>query len=201
MFTGIIIDIGRVRAVTPGGDTRFEIETAFDMDSVAIGASIACSGPCLTVVEKGPGWFAVEASAETMSRTTLGAWREGTRVNLERSLKIGDELGGHLVFGHVDGVAELIGRQPEGDSLRLTFRPPAELLPLVAAKGSVTLEGVSLTVNEVEGDRFGVNLIPHTQTETTLGALSVGDRVNMEIDMLARYVARLMENGSTWRRT
>ncbi|MFN4088462.1 MAG: riboflavin synthase [Alphaproteobacteria bacterium] len=201
MFTGIITDVGRVRAVVPGGDTRFEIATAFDTAAIAIGASIACSGPCLTVVEKGPGWFAVDASAETLSRTTLGTWREGTRVNLERALRLGDELGGHLVSGHVDGVAEVTGRRSEGDSLRLSFRPPAELMPFIAGKGSATIEGVSLTVNEVEGDRFGVNLIPHTQTETTLGSLAPGDRVNMEIDMLARYVARLMENGQTWRRT
>jgi len=200
MFTGIITDVGRVRAVIAGGDTRFEIATAYDTAGIAIGASIACSGPCLTVVEKGAGWFAIEASAETLSRTTLGGWREGTRINLERALKLGDELGGHIVSGHVDGVAEVVARRPEGDSLRLSFRPPAELFAFVAEKGSATIEGVSLTVNEVENGCFGVNLIPHTQTETTLGELAPGDRVNMEIDMLARYVARLMENGPTWRK-
>ena len=201
MFTGIITDVGWVRAVVSGGDTRFEIATAFDTETIAIGASIACSGPCLTVIEKGPGWVAVEASAETLSRTTLGGWRDGSRVNLERALKLGDELGGHIVSGHVDGVAEVVARVPEGDSLRLSFRPPESLFAFIAEKGSATIEGVSLTVNEVDKGCFGVNLIPHTQSETTLGDLAPGDRVNMEIDMLARYVARLLENGSTWRRT
>ncbi|WP_207456162.1 riboflavin synthase [Azospirillum sp. SYSU D00513] len=192
MFTGIITDIGRVRAVERQGDTRFTIETAFDMEEVAIGASIAHNGCCLTVVEKGTGWFDVQVSAETLSKTTLGGWAEGTRINLERSLKLGDELGGHLVYGHVDGVAAVAEVRPEGDSLRITFQAPAELARYVASKGSVALDGVSLTVNEVEGDRFGVNLIPHTQTATTFGALKAGDRVNMEVDMLARYVARLV---------
>lgn len=192
MFTGIITDIGRVRAVERQGDTRFTIETAFDMEEVAIGASIAHNGCCLTVVEKGTGWFDVQVSAETLSKTTLGGWAEGTRINLERSLKLGDELGGHLVYGHVDGVAAVAEVRPEGDSLRITFQAPAELVRYVASKGSVALDGVSLTVNEVEGDRFGVNLIPHTQTATTFGALKAGDRVNMEVDMLARYVARLV---------
>ncbi|NYZ15765.1 riboflavin synthase [Azospirillum sp. RWY-5-1] len=192
MFTGIITDIGRVRAVERQGDTRFTIATAFAMETVPIGASIANNGVCLTVVEKGEGWFAVQASAETLSKTTLGDWAEGTRVNLERSLKLGDELGGHLVYGHVDGVAVLAAVRPEGDSLRLTFEAPDALARYVAPKGSVALDGVSLTVNEVDGNRFGINIIPHTQTATTFGDLRPGDRVNMEADMLARYVARLV---------
>jgi riboflavin synthase len=192
MFTGIITDIGRVRAVERQGDTLFTIETAFDMEEVAIGASIAHNGCCLTVIRKGPGWFDVQASAETLSKTTLGNWTEGTRVNLERSLKLGDELGGHLVYGHVDGVATVAEVRPEGDSLRITFEAPADLARYVASKGSVALDGVSLTVNEVDGARFGVNLIPHTQVATTFGTLKAGDRVNMEVDMLARYVARLV---------
>lgn len=192
MFTGIITDIGRVRAVERQGDTRFTIGTAFAMETVPIGASIACNGVCLTVVEKGEGWFAVQASAETLSKTTLGDWAEGTRINLERSLKLGDELGGHLVYGHVDGVATVAEVRPDGDSLRLTFQAPDALARYVAPKGSVALDGVSLTVNEVEGARFGINIIPHTQTATTFGDLRPGDRVNMEADMLARYVARLV---------
>ncbi|MCW2246112.1 riboflavin synthase [Azospirillum fermentarium] len=192
MFTGIITDIGRVRSVEKQGDTRFTIETAFDMDAVPIGASIANNGVCLTVVEKGPGWFAVQASAETLSKTTLGGWAAGTRVNLERSLKLGDELGGHLVYGHVDGVATVAEVRPDGESLRLTFEVPAGLEKYVASKGSVALDGVSLTVNEVDGARFGINIIPHTQTATTFGDLKPGDRVNLEVDMLARYVARLV---------
>ena len=191
MFTGIITDVGRVRAVVPGGDTRFEIETAFDTASIALGASIACSGPCLTVVETGPGWFAVQASAETLACTTIGAWKPGTRINLERALRLGDELGGHIVSGHVDGIARIASIRPEGDSIRFLFAAPPELMPFVAPKGSVCLDGVSLTVNEVEGDRFGVNIIPHTQAETTFADRREGDPVNMEIDMLARYVARL----------
>lgn len=192
MFTGIITDIGRVRAVERQGDTRFTIGTAFAMETVPIGASIACNGVCLTVVEKGEGWFAVQASAETLSKTTLGDWAEGTPINLERSLKLGDELGGHLVYGHVDGVATVAEVRPDGDSLRLTFQAPDALARYVAPKGSVALDGVSLTVNEVDGARFGINIIPHTQTATTFGNLRPGDRVNMEADMLARYVARLV---------
>lgn len=192
MFTGIITDIGRVRAVNAkAGDRHFEIETRFDMDNVAIGASIACAGACLTVVEKGAGWFAVDVSAETLSRTTLGDWSVGTRVNLERSLKVGDELGGHVVLGHVDGVGVVASRGLEGDSLRLEFDAPADLARFIAEKGSVTIDGVSLTVNAVDGRRFGVNIIPHTQRETTLGTLAAGACVNLEIDVLARYVARL----------
>jgi riboflavin synthase len=192
MFTGIITDLGRVRAVIPGGDTRFEIATRYDTRTIDRGASIACSGVCLTVVETGADWFAVQVSAETLSRTTLSRWREGTRVNLERALRVGDELGGHIVSGHVDAVAEIVERRPEGDSLRLAFAVPAAFAPAVAPKGSVALDGVSLTVNEVDGRRFGVNIIPHTQAATTFGRAAVGDRVNLEIDMLARYVARLL---------
>lgn len=191
MFTGIITDVGRVRAVERQGDTRFTIETAFDTETVPIGASIAHSGVCLTVIEKGPGWFVVQASGETLSKTTLGSWDAGTRINLERALKVGDELGGHIVSGHVDGVGELAAIRPDGESIRLTFAVPASLSKYIASKGSVAIDGVSLTVNEVEGDSFGVNIIPHTQTATTFGTLKVGDRVNLEIDMLARYVARL----------
>ena len=193
MFTGIITDIGRIRAVVPGGDTRFEIETAFETAQIALGASIACGGPCLTVVDKGPGWFAVQASAETLECTTLGRWRAGIRINLERALRLGDELGGHIVTGHVDGIAEILARRAEGDSVRFVFAPPPELMAYVAPKGSVCLDGVSLTVNEVAPDRFGVNIIPHTQEQTTFAERDVGDAVNMEIDMLARYVARLSE--------
>ena len=192
MFTGIITDVGRVRSIERSGDTRFTIETVFDMETVPIGASIANNGVCLTVVDKGPGWFAVQASGETLSKTTLGGWAEGTRVNLERALKMGDELGGHIVSGHVDGVATVVEVRPEGDSVRLTFEAPAELERFVAPKGSVALDGVSLTVNEVDGRRFGVNIIPHTQVATTFGQLKPGCSVNMEIDMLARYVARLV---------
>lgn len=192
MFTGLITDVGRVVAVERHGDTRFTLATRFEMDQVPLGASIACSGVCLTVVAKADGHFAVDVSAETLSRTTLGGWREGTPVNLERALRLGDELGGHLVSGHVDGVATVCDRRPDGDSLRLTFQAPAELARFIAPKGSVALDGVSLTVNEVDGTRFGINVIPHTQRCTTLGALQPGDRVNLEIDLLARYVARLL---------
>ncbi|MDH5748147.1 MAG: riboflavin synthase [Rhodospirillales bacterium] len=197
MFTGIINDLGRVRAVkTPsdtGGDTCIEISTAFATADMDIGASIACSGICLTVIDKGADWFAVQASAETLSCTTLGAWTEGSAVNLERALKVGDELGGHIVSGHVDGVGRLISRVPEGDSLRLVFEAPEGLSRFIAPKGSISVDGVSLTVNEVNNAQFGVNIIPHTQNATTLGILSEGDPVNLEIDMLARYVARLHE--------
>jgi riboflavin synthase len=193
MFTGIVTDVGKVRAVAVDGDTRFTLDTSYDTAGIAIGASIACSGACLTVVEKAAGWFAVQASAETLACTTLGAWRPGSRVNLERALKIGDELGGHIVSGHVDGVGRLASRRPEGASVRLVFALAPELMPYVASKGSITVDGVSLTVNEVTGDRFGVNIIPHTAQATTLGELREGDAVNVEIDMLARYVARLLQ--------
>jgi riboflavin synthase len=196
MFTGLIQDIGEVRAVTPPGagrgDTRIEITTGFELGDVAMGASIACSGVCLTVIEKGPDWFAVEASAETLDKTTVGGWQAGRAVNLERSLRLGDELGGHLVFGHVDGIAEITGRGADGDSTRFRFAPPAALAKFIAPKGCVSLDGVSLTVNEVDDDGFGVNIIPHTAEETSFGKAQPGDRVNLEIDMLARYVARLL---------
>jgi riboflavin synthase len=198
MFTGIVSDVGQVRqvvAASTGRDTRLVIATAYDTAGVAIGASIACSGCCLTVVEKGPGWFAADASAETLACTTLGTWKTGAAVNLERALKAGDELGGHLVSGHVDGIGAVAGRRSEGGSLRLDFDVPRELGRFIAPKGSVAVDGVSLTVNDVtdrgEMTRFGVNLIPHTQEVTTLGRLQVGDRVNVEVDVMARYVARL----------
>ena len=193
MFTGIITDVGTVRSIVKTGDTRIEITTRFDTGSIDIGASICCSGACMTVVEKRDDWFAVEASAETLSKTVLGTWAEGTRVNLERALKAGDEMGGHVVSGHVDGTAEITGLENEGDSLRVSFKIVDELKCFIAPKGSVTLNGVSLTVNEVDDDTFGVNLIAHTQVGTTLRNLSLGDVVNVEIDMLARYVARLLE--------
>lgn len=192
MFTGIITDIGTVRAVERRGDTRFTIATHYPLGEIAIGASIACSGPCLTVVEKGNDCFSVDASAETLARTTAGDWREGTKINLERALRMGDELGGHLLTGHVDAVATLESRRSEGNSLRLTFRVPAPYDRAIASKGAVALDGVSLTVNEVEGAVFGVNIIPHTQRETTLGAVKPGDRLNLEIDLIARYLSRLI---------
>ena len=195
MFTGIITDLGRVRAVGRGKETQFEIATSYDTASIAAGASIACSGPCLTVIDKGEGWFAVEASAETLSRTTLGAWRQGVAVNLERSLKLGDEFGGHIVFGHVDGTATIARQTASGDSVVLDFEAPASLLAYLAPKGSVALDGVSLTVNAVEADAFSVNIIPHTLRNTTFGAAKTGDRLNLEIDMLARYVARSLDKG------
>jgi len=195
MFTGIVTDLGRVRSIEGGArkDSRLVIETRYDTAAIPLGASIACSGACLTVVEKGPGWFAVDVSAETLSRTSLGAWKPGTPVNLERPLKIGDELGGHLVLGHVDGVARLRSVTPENESLRLVVEAPAVLMRFIAEKGSVALDGVSLTVNEVGAGHFGVNIIPHTQRETSLGAARPGDPLNLEIDLLARYVARLNE--------
>ena len=193
MFSGIVTDVGRVRSVaeSAGGGLRLEIGTAYDTDTVALGASIACSGPCLTVVDKGPGWFAVDVSRETADRTTLGDWRAGSGVNLERALALGDELGGHLVTGHIDGVALVEGAAPEGESLRLTIRCPAEYSRFVASKGSVALDGVSLTVNEVAGDVFGINLIPHTLAETTFRDCAAGRRLNLEVDLIARYLARL----------
>lgn len=192
MFTGIITDLGKIRAIEKRGDTRIEIETSYDTDDIDIGASIACSGPCLTVIEKGRGWFAIEASAETLDKTALGDWAVGTTVNLERAMRIGDELGGHIVSGHVDAVARIVDMQPEGDSVRFTFEAPQAFAKYIAPKGSVCLDGVSLTVNEVRGNRFGVNIISHTQGETTFGSRQVGDRINMEIDTIARYVARIL---------
>jgi riboflavin synthase len=197
MFTGIVTDVGRVAEVEDRGDKRFVIETAFDMDDVAIGASVCCSGVCLTVVDKSKGRFAVDVSAESLSRSGLASWAEGTRVNLERSLKLGDEMGGHIVSGHVDGMGRVATMTPDGDSVRFTFAVPDNLARFIAEKGSVAVDGVSLTVNRVWTDGgehlFGVNIIPHTQAVTTFGDLKVGDRVNLEIDMLARYVARLAE--------
>jgi riboflavin synthase len=197
MFTGIVTDIGEVVAVERRGDARLRIATGYDVGGIDIGASIACDGACLTVVDKGVrdgrGWFAVDASAETLSRTTLGDWAAGRRINLERALRLGDELGGHIVSGHVDGLAEVLSATPEGDSVRYRFRAPANLARFIAEKGSVALNGTSLTVNEVEGCVFGVNIIPHTATVTTWGAVAPGDRLNLEIDLMARYVARLAE--------
>ena len=193
MFTGIITDVGTVRSVRRDGDTRFEIACHPDTAAMAIGASVCCSGACMTAVETGPDWFAVVASAESLARTTMGEWQPGRRVNLERSLKVGDELGGHMVSGHVDGVARVVSVTPEGDSRRFVFAAPDGLRPFIATKGSVAVDGVSLTVNETDGPRFGVNIIPHTQAATTFGTAAAGDLVNLEIDMLARYVARLLE--------
>jgi riboflavin synthase len=198
MFTGIITDIGEVVAIEKRGDTRLTIATGYDPDTIALGASIACSGCCLTAVETGRledgrGFFAVDASAETLARSTLGRWRTGTRINLERPLKMGDELGGHVVSGHVDDVGEIVRVQPEGDSVRFRFRVSPQIARFIAPKGSVALDGTSLTVNEVEGNEFGINIIPHTQAVTTWGKARPGDAVNVEIDMLARYVARLSE--------
>lgn len=199
MFTGIIIDVGVVRAVEQRGDVRFVIGTALAMEKVAIGASIACHGVCLTVVEKGTDadgpWFAVDVSAETLAKSALADWQPGVRVNLEKSLKVGDELGGHIVTGHVDAVGRVVSVTPDGDSKRFSFAAPASLAPYIAQKGSVALNGASLTVNEVadtpEGVTFGVNIIPHTQQWTTFGAVQAGDRINIEIDVLARYVGRM----------
>lgn len=194
MFTGIVTDVGRVRAVRDTDrDRRFEIETAFDLSTVDIGASISHAGCCLTVVQKGDGWFAVEVSGETLDVTTLGDWTAGRRVNLERAARVGDELGGHIVSGHVDGIGEVLSVEGAGGSHRVRIRAPRPLHRFIAPKGSITIEGVSLTVNEVEDDVFGVNLIPHTWEVTTLGGLARGARVNLEIDMLARYLARWRE--------
>src|ERR1700732_4746080 len=196
MFTGIITDLGRVRRLRrspgPDGGCELTIATAYAVDDIPLGASIACSGPCLTVVAVEPGGFSVQASAETFERSTLGEWGEGTPVNLERALRLGDELGGHLVSGHVDGVARLVVRRPEGDSVRFTIEAPAELMRYIAPKGSVALDGISLTVNEVEESRFGVNLLPSTLAHTSLGDAVSGQRMNLEIAPIARYVARLL---------
>jgi riboflavin synthase len=194
MFTGIVTDIGRVRGVSDTDrDRRFEIETAYDLAGIDLGASISHAGCCLTVADKGVGWFAVEVSGETLAASTIGDWREGRRINLERSVRAGDEMGGHIVSGHVDGVGEVVQVTPEGGSHRLRIRAPRPLHRYIASKGSISVEGVSLTVNAVEDDIFGVNIIPHTWEVTTLGGLKVGDRVNLEIDMLARYLARWQE--------
>jgi riboflavin synthase len=199
MFTGIITDIGEVIAVEPRaqGLARLTIACGYDPDSIGVGASIACSGVCLTVVARGKAgnrrWFAVEAAAETLRLTTVGNWRRGTRINLERALKIGDELGGHMVAGHADGLAGVVTREDLTDMARFTLRAPQALTRFIAAKGSVALDGVSLTVNEVADDTFSVLIIPHTLKVTTLGSLAAGDAVNLEVDLMARYVARLME--------
>ena len=193
MFTGIITDVGEVTDITRTGDMHARIRTGYDTETIEIGASIASDGVCLTVVDLGPDWYAVDISAETLSKTNLGTWEPGRRVNLERALKVGDELGGHIVSGHVDGVAEVVSVTGEGDSTRVQFRAPPALSRFIAPKGSVALNGTSLTVNEVQGEIFGVNLIAHTKEVTTWGAVSPGDAVNLEIDTLARYVARLAE--------
>ncbi len=199
MFTGIVTDIGTIRAVEPRGDLRVVVQTAYDSAGIDLGASIACSGVCLTVVDKGSDeggdWFAVDVSGETVGRSAQGQWTAGRRLNLERAMKLGAELGGHLVTGHVDGVAEVLGVCPNGDSKRIGFRVASDLAPFLAPKGSVTIDGVSLTVNEVhddtDGTHFAINLIPHTQAVTTLGGLAEGHAVNVEIDVLARYLQRM----------
>ncbi|WP_108259986.1 riboflavin synthase [Mangrovicoccus ximenensis] len=201
MFTGIITDIGRVEEVAQRGDLAVRIASSYDPSGIEIGASIACDGICLTVTDRGPlgggAWFEVDVSAETVSRSSLARklWQKGSRINLERALKVGDELGGHIVSGHVDGVAEVVALAAEGDSTRVTFRAPESLARFIASKGSVALNGTSLTVNEVEGCEFGVNVIPHTKAHTTWGGIRAGDAVNLEIDTLARYVARLQDWG------
>lgn len=196
MFTGIITDIGTVTSVEQRGDLRMVISCTYDMDSVAIGASIACSGVCLTVVDKGEGWFAIDASAETVSRTARGLWQTGARLNLERALKVGDELGGHIVTGHVDGIGHIIASDPVGDSWKVVVAAPAALAHYIAAKGSITVDGISLTVNEITDQsdqtaQFTLNIIPHTAEMTTLDSLFVGREVNLEIDVLARYLKRM----------
>jgi riboflavin synthase len=195
VFTGIISDIGTITAVEQRGDLRVRIATAYDTATIDLGASIACSGVCLTVVDKGPGWFAVDVSAETVSRTAPGMWSEGRRLNLERAMRLGDELGGHIVTGHVDGVGEVTGLADEGDSVRLTITAGPQIAPYVAAKGSVALDGISLTVNSVEdvpqGVAIGLNIIPHTAAVTTFDALELNRSVNIEIDVLARYLHRM----------
>lgn len=194
MFTGIVTDVGRVRAVRAANrDRRLEVETAYDVASIDLGASISHSGCCLTVVDKGDDWFATEISGETLAMSTLGDWAPGQPVNLERAARLGGELGGHIVSGHVDGVGEVLSVEPEGGSRRIRLRAPRPLHRYIAPKGSIAVDGVSLTVNEVQDDVFGVNIIPHTWESTTLGLLKPGSRVNLEIDMLARYLARWQE--------
>lgn len=201
MFTGIVTDIGTVERLEDRGDLRVRIRSGYAPEGIALGASISCDGICLTVVDRGPdgagAWFEVDLSAETLARTNVrrnrAAWAPGTRINLERALRLGDELGGHIVSGHVDGLAEIVSLRDEGDSTRFVFRAPDALARYIAPKGSVALNGTSLTVNEVDGADFGVNIIPHTRTHTTWGTAQVGDLVNLEVDTLARYVARLNE--------
>lgn len=196
MFTGIISDVGTVRSVEQRGDLRLTIATAFDTSTIDLGASIACSGVCLTVVDKGEGWFAVDVSGESQSRTAAGLWRQGARLNLERSLRLGDELGGHIVSGHVDSVGEVIGVCPEGDSVKIGVKVPRELGPMIAPKGSIALDGVSLTVNDVSdaddgSTHFSVNIIPHTAAHTSFADMEAGRQLNVEIDVLARYIDRM----------
>ena len=197
MFTGIVTDVGEVVSAEQRGDLRLQVKTAYDLATVDLGASIACSGVCLTVVDKGADWFAVDVSAETISRTAADMWREGARLNLERPLRMGDELGGHIVTGHVDSVGEVIGVCEEGDSTRIGVRVDPVLAPAIARKGSVSLDGVSLTVNDVrdaeDGTHFSVNIIPHTAQETTLGSLTQGRQLNVEIDVIARYLDRMVQ--------
>jgi riboflavin synthase len=197
MFTGIVTDVGTVRSAEQRGDLRLQIATGYDLDTVDLGASIACSGVCLTVVDKGEDWFAVDVSGETVSRTPADHWREGAQLNLERSLRLGDELGGHIVTGHVDAVATVVGTCPEGDSMRIGISVPRALGTMIAPKGSITLDGVSLTVNEVRDaddgtTHFAVNIIPHTARNTTLGSLAPGQQLNVEVDVLARYIDRML---------
>jgi riboflavin synthase len=197
MFTGIVTDVGTVRTAEQRGDLKLVIGTGYDMDTVELGASIACSGVCLTVVDKGDDWFAVDVSAETASRTAADLWRAGAKLNLERSLRLGDELGGHIVTGHVDAVAQVVGTCPEGDSLRIGISVPRALGPMIAPKGSIALDGVSLTVNDVrDGEdgstHFSVNIIPHTAQNTTFGGLAMGRQLNVEVDVLARYIDRML---------
>jgi riboflavin synthase len=201
MFTGIVTDVGTVRSAEQRGDLRLVIETSYDLDSVEMGASIACSGACLTVVDKGSDWFAVDVSAETLSKTAPGHWIEGARLNLERSLRLGDEIGGHILAGHVDSVGEVVGICAEGDSRRVGISVPRSLGPMIAAKGSVALDGVSMTINEVRDDvegktHFSVNVIPHTAQQTTLGELVQGRQLNVEVDLLARYIDRMLATRS-----
>lgn len=196
MFTGIVTDVGKVVSAEQRGDLRLHVKTAYDISTVELGASIACSGVCLTVVDKGGDWFAVDVSAETISRTAGDMWREGARLNLERPLRMGDELGGHIVTGHVDSVGEVVGVCAEGDSTRIGIRVDRALAPAIAQKGSISLDGVSLTVNDVrdaeDGTHFSVNIIPHTAQETTLGSLAQGRQLNVEIDVIARYLDRMI---------
>ena len=197
MFTGIVTDVGTVRSAEQRGDLRLVIGTAYDLDTVDLGASISCSGVCLTAVDKGGDWFAVDVSGETISKTAADHWREGAKLNLERALRLGDELGGHIVTGHVDAVAKVVGTSPEGDSTRIGVSVPPELAPMIAPKGSITLDGVSLTVNDVAtaedgSTHFSVNIIPHTAQHTTLGQIAQGQQLNVEVDVLARYIDRML---------
>jgi riboflavin synthase len=196
MFTGIVTDVGEVVSAEQRGDLRLRVKTAYDLSTVDMGASIACSGVCMTVVDKDGDWFAVDVSAETVSRTAGDMWREGARLNLERPLRMGDELGGHIVTGHVDGIGEVVGIDRDGDSTRIGIRVDRSLATAIAQKGSICLDGVSLTVNDVrdadDGTHFSVNIIPHTSGETTLGELTQGQQINVEIDVIARYIDRML---------